>query len=190
MTSPLCVATGGWCRRVFHYRPPTPMYRNSPPLCTIVLQIPSLMPLKMRKVQLSAVSRRRKHHGYVVQNAVRVGHTGCTPLSIALWVMWYVGPTGVITDSYRTMPRMESRQRVLFSPLRLFLRSFPPLLAVHRASGPVRWKFRCVRWLKASSSFVHCRSHFGQKTYRSVHSSSSARLNTMSAILCIRSRGS
>ena len=36
---------------VFHYRPPTPMYRNSPPLCTIVLQIPSLMPLKMRKVQ-------------------------------------------------------------------------------------------------------------------------------------------
>ena len=54
MTSPLCVATGGWCRRVFHYRPPTPMYRNSPPLCTIVLQIPSLMPLKMRKVQLEA----------------------------------------------------------------------------------------------------------------------------------------
>ena len=52
MTSPLCVATGGWCRRVFHYRPPTPMYRNSPPLCTIVLQIPSLMPLKMRKVQV------------------------------------------------------------------------------------------------------------------------------------------
>ena len=52
MTSPLCVATGGWCRRVFHYRPPTPMYRNSPPLCTIVLQIPSLMPLKMRKVQI------------------------------------------------------------------------------------------------------------------------------------------
>ena len=51
MTSPLCVATGGWCRGVFHYRPPTPMYRNSPPLCTIVLQIPSLMPLKMRKVQ-------------------------------------------------------------------------------------------------------------------------------------------
>ena len=31
----------------------TPMYRNSPPLCTIVLQIPSLMPLKMRKVQLA-----------------------------------------------------------------------------------------------------------------------------------------
>ena len=54
MTSALCVATGGWCRRVFHYRPPTPMYRNSPPLCTIVLQIPSLMPLKMRKVQLLA----------------------------------------------------------------------------------------------------------------------------------------
>ena len=54
MTSPLCVATGGWCRRVFHYRPPTPMYRNSPPLCTIVLQIPSFMPLKMRKVQLSS----------------------------------------------------------------------------------------------------------------------------------------
>ena len=52
MTSPLCVATGGWWRRVFHYRPPTPMYRNSPPLCTIVLQIPSLMPLKMRKVQV------------------------------------------------------------------------------------------------------------------------------------------
>ena len=38
---------------VFHYRPPTPMYRNSPPLCTIVLQIPSLMPLEMRKVQLT-----------------------------------------------------------------------------------------------------------------------------------------
>ena len=57
MTSPLCVATGGWCRRVFHYRPPTPMYRNSPPLCTIVLQIPSLMPLKMRKVQLGGKVR-------------------------------------------------------------------------------------------------------------------------------------
>ena len=54
MTSPLCVAIGGWCRRVFHYRPPTPMYRNSPPLCTIVLQIPSLMPLKMRKVQAAS----------------------------------------------------------------------------------------------------------------------------------------
>ena len=57
MTSPLCVATGGWCRRVFHYRPPTPMYRNSPPLCTIVLQIPSLMPLKMRKVQAGRSAR-------------------------------------------------------------------------------------------------------------------------------------
>ena len=64
MTSPLCVATGGWCRRVFHYRPPTPMYRNSPPLCTIVLQIPSLMPLKMRKVQLGgAVLPRLRHTG-------------------------------------------------------------------------------------------------------------------------------
>ena len=40
---------------VFHHRPPTPMYRNSPPLCTIVLQIPSLMPLKMRKVQVAAL---------------------------------------------------------------------------------------------------------------------------------------
>ena len=58
MRSPLCVATGGWCRRVFHYRPPTPMYRNSPPLCTIVLQIPSLMPLKMRKVQIPWASGR------------------------------------------------------------------------------------------------------------------------------------
>ena len=58
MTSPLCVATGGWCRRVFHYRPPTPMYRNSPPLCTIVLQIPSLMPLKMRKVQFKGTGIR------------------------------------------------------------------------------------------------------------------------------------
>ncbi len=57
MTSPLCVATGGWCRRVFHYRPPTPMYRNSPPLCTIVLQIPSLMPLKMRKVQFGVCTK-------------------------------------------------------------------------------------------------------------------------------------
>ena len=56
MTSPLCVATGGWCRRVFHYRPPTPMYRNSPPLCTIELQIPSLMPLKMRKVQAKSAT--------------------------------------------------------------------------------------------------------------------------------------
>ena len=58
----LCVATGGWCRRVFHYRPPTPMYRNSPPLCTIVLQIPSLMPLKMRKVQLRMTACARKPH--------------------------------------------------------------------------------------------------------------------------------
>ena len=39
----------GWCRRVFHYRPPTPMYRNSPPLCTIVLQIPRLCRLKCVK---------------------------------------------------------------------------------------------------------------------------------------------
>ena len=57
MTSLLCVATGGWCRRVIHYRPPTPMYRNSPPLCTSVLQIPSLMPLKMRKVQIRMGNR-------------------------------------------------------------------------------------------------------------------------------------
>ena len=62
MTSPLCVATGGWCRRVFHYRLPTPMYRNSPPLCTIVLQIPSLMPLKMRKVQLMGSFRPLPDH--------------------------------------------------------------------------------------------------------------------------------
>ena len=26
----------------FHYRPPTPMYRNSPPLCTIVLSMVSI----------------------------------------------------------------------------------------------------------------------------------------------------
>ena len=58
----MCVATGGWCRRVFHYRPPTPMYRNSPPLCTSVLQIPSLTPLKMRKVQ----GRRTLAHLYTV----------------------------------------------------------------------------------------------------------------------------
>ena len=51
MPSLLPGATCGWRRKVFHYRPPTPMYRNSPPLCTIELQIPSLMPLKMRKVQ-------------------------------------------------------------------------------------------------------------------------------------------
>ena len=63
MTSPLCVATGGWCRRVFHYRPPTPMYRNSPPLCTIVLQIPSLMPLKMRKVQERRAGNQAKGAG-------------------------------------------------------------------------------------------------------------------------------
>ena len=77
MTLPLCVATGGWCRRVFHYRPPTPMYRNSPPLCTIVLQIPSLVPLKMRKVQFRsgletrpAPSRKRRSRpGPPVQRA-------------------------------------------------------------------------------------------------------------------------
>ena len=46
----------------FHYRPPTPMYRNSPPLCTIVLQIPSLMPLKMRKVQLRNRAKVPRHH--------------------------------------------------------------------------------------------------------------------------------
>ena len=75
MISPSCVATGGWCRRVFHYRPPTPMYRNSPPLCTIELQIPSLMPLKMRKVQARVVGSKDGSPAY---NASKAGLIGLT----------------------------------------------------------------------------------------------------------------
>ena len=52
MTSPLCVATGGWCWRVFHYRPPTPMYRNSRHSVPSYCRFPRLCRLKMRKVQL------------------------------------------------------------------------------------------------------------------------------------------
>ena len=80
MTSPLCVATGGWCRRVFHYRPPTPMYRNSPPLCTIVLQIPSLMPLKMRKVQFTR--RIATRYEKKAENYLAMLHIG----SILFWL--------------------------------------------------------------------------------------------------------
>ena len=49
-------ATHGWSRRVFHYPLPTLMSRNFRLPCTIELQPLSLTPLKMRKVELSAVS--------------------------------------------------------------------------------------------------------------------------------------
>ena len=45
-------ATCGWRREVFHCLQLTQIFRNSRSLCTIPLQIPSLMPLEMRKVQL------------------------------------------------------------------------------------------------------------------------------------------
>ena len=41
----------GWRREVFHCLQLTQIFRNSRSLCTIPLQIPSLMPLEMRKVQ-------------------------------------------------------------------------------------------------------------------------------------------
>ena len=46
-------ATCGWRCKVFHCPQLTRIFRNSRPLCTIHLQIPSLMPLEMPKVQLS-----------------------------------------------------------------------------------------------------------------------------------------
>ena len=46
-------ATCDWRGKVFHCPQLTRIFRNSRPLCTIHLQIPSLMPLEMRKVQLS-----------------------------------------------------------------------------------------------------------------------------------------
>ena len=45
-------ATRSWRRKVLHYPLPTLMYRNFRLPCTIELQPVSLMPLKMRKVQL------------------------------------------------------------------------------------------------------------------------------------------
>ena len=44
------------------------MYRNSPPLCTIVLQIPSLMPLKMRKVQPRGATTKRGAYCTILGN--------------------------------------------------------------------------------------------------------------------------
>ena len=44
-------ATRGWNRKVFHCPQLTQIFRNSRPLYTIYLQIPSLVPLEMRKVQ-------------------------------------------------------------------------------------------------------------------------------------------
>ena len=46
-------AARGWRCKVFHCPQLTQMFRNSRPLCAIHLQIPSLMPLEMREVQLS-----------------------------------------------------------------------------------------------------------------------------------------
>ena len=43
--------TCGWHRKVFHCPQLTQIFRNSRSLCTIHLQIPSLVPLEMRKVQ-------------------------------------------------------------------------------------------------------------------------------------------
>ena len=47
-------ATRSWRRKVLHYPLPTLMYRNFRLPCTIELQPVSLMPLKMRKVQLAS----------------------------------------------------------------------------------------------------------------------------------------
>ena len=47
-------ATCGWRREGFHCLQLTQIFRNSRSLCTIPLQIPSLMPLEMRKVQITA----------------------------------------------------------------------------------------------------------------------------------------
>ena len=44
-------ATCRWRRRVFHYPPPTLMFRNFRLPCAIELQPLSLTPLKMRKVE-------------------------------------------------------------------------------------------------------------------------------------------
>ena len=46
-------STCGLRRRVFHCRPQTPIFRNSPSLCSTDLSTPSLTPLELRKVQLS-----------------------------------------------------------------------------------------------------------------------------------------
>ena len=51
MPSLLRGATCRWRREVFHCLQLTQIFRNSRSLCTIPLQIPSLMPLEMRKVQ-------------------------------------------------------------------------------------------------------------------------------------------
>ena len=51
MPSLLRGATCGWRREVFHCLQLTQIFRNFRSLCTIPLQIPSLMPLEMRKVQ-------------------------------------------------------------------------------------------------------------------------------------------
>ena len=45
-------ATCGWRWKVFHCLQMTQIFRNSRSLYTIHLQIPSLMPLEMRKAEL------------------------------------------------------------------------------------------------------------------------------------------
>ena len=52
MPSLLRRATCGWRRKVFHCPQLTPIFRNSRSLCIIHSQDSSLMPPKMRKVQL------------------------------------------------------------------------------------------------------------------------------------------
>ena len=52
MPSLLRRATCGWRRKVFHCPQLTPIFRNSRSLCIIHSQDSSLMPPKMRKVQI------------------------------------------------------------------------------------------------------------------------------------------
>ena len=54
MPSLLRRATCGWRRKVFHCPQLTPIFRNSRSLCIIHSQDSSLMPPKMRKVQVGS----------------------------------------------------------------------------------------------------------------------------------------
>ena len=73
------------------------MYRNSPPLCTIVLQIPSLMPLKMRKVQLRELVQGNNDFAFDLYRALsdEEGNLFYSPFSVSqALAMTFAGARG------------------------------------------------------------------------------------------------
>ena len=58
----------GWRWKVFHCPQLTQIFRNSRSLCIIHLQIPSVMPLEMRKVQVAVQSNHLRSRATAIWN--------------------------------------------------------------------------------------------------------------------------